>query len=286
MKRSPYESILYTPSLNFREIFQNIGDSIQVFIPIDLIKNEAAAISQETVFGNRPYSINSDILAMTVHMGIIFPDSEKKLFWLSSETCFTPEKEGERHRFEHVRTINDEFGLAGVFVTVVATAPLERYPSAQRYSIKSHEEISDGAPFSLDIPKAFLATSYEQPKIVSDYSKIIRKFFDPTTKIGGPGYLPYMQEYFTPQTLDYLLNNYQIHLFGENNSVVTLKRANKRKISVVFQDDLGNTNEVESLKIEDMDFRPDSFAFLHFSGQNFENEENYTNIGITSFSVV
>lgn len=264
MNQNPYEAIKYSPDLNFLEIFHNVGDSIRVFIPIDDIKVDSPVVKENKVYGSGPFSINSDILAIVVYMGILY--SQKKPYWSNSSTCFSPEKEDDIRKSNHLRIVNDEFGLLGVIVTVVAEEPQPYYKSSQRYIIKSREEEDSDAPFSINIQKAFLAMSYEQPIIVDDYTKIVHRSYQPP-KIeshGKPeGQFPYMREYFTYQTCLFLFEQYYAVFFtNRGNFVLNGKNSNNLQFFEVNQD--GENSLIGDLTIENIVFDDTSITFSEY----------------------
>lgn len=261
---NPYQAIKYVPDLNFLEIFHNIGDSIRVFIPIDDIKLDSPALKNNKVYGSGPFSVNSDILAITVYMGILYP--QKKPYWSNSSTCFSPEKEDDIRKLDyHLRIINDEFDLLGVIVTVIAEEPQPYYKSSQRYVIKSKEDDND-APFSINIQKAFLAMSYEQPIIVDDYSKIVQRYVQPS-KIERHGEIegqfPYTREYFTIQTCLFLFKQYYA-VFYTNSGNFMLKGDDSSNLKFFELDAGGEGSLVGDLSIDNIVFNDASISFDEF----------------------
>ena len=268
LNSNPYQAIKYSPDLNFLDIFQNVGDSIRVFIPIDDIKFDSPALKENKVYGSGPFSINSDILAITVYMGILYP--HKKQFWSNSSTCFTPEKEDDTQKKNHLGIINDEFGLIGVIVTVIADDPQPYYKSSLRYIIKSREEEHNDAPFSINIKKSFLAMSYEQPIIVDDYTKIVHRFSQPLVPENdrkSEGQFPYMREYFTPQTCSFLFKQYNAAFYTDSgNFLISGEDSNNLKLFEIDQDD--ETALIGNLSLENILFNDTSITFVDFGSYN------------------
>lgn len=264
---NPYEAIKYSPDLNFCQIFNNVGDSIRVFIPIDDVKLDSPALKENKVYGSGPYSINSDILAIIAYMGILFPRTyDDKKYWKTSSVCFSPEKEDDIQKDVQIKIVNDEFGLLGVIATVVADEPQSYYKSSQRYDIKSQEEENNGAPFSINIIKASLAMSCEQPIIVDDYKKIVRRYLKPVN-IKYDDRFPYIREYFTIQTCRFLFSQYDAIFFTDQGNLV-LSGEDSSQLHLFSLNENNETKLLGDLKIDNVYFDDTSITFSNFGTFN------------------
>lgn len=266
------EAIKYSPALNFGEIFTDVGDSIRVFVGTENLKNNLPPIAERQIFGGQPYSINSDLSAMIVHMGILFKDDKAECF-CKSTVCLEPEKENDFSKHDY--TIEIEFGLLGVIVTVFADNPLYHYPSKKRYLFRSREE-DNNAPFSLNIKEVFLVAGFHKPVIFTDYTKILQHRFTPygTEAQRSEGEFPYIQNYFTFESCKFLFLEYFVIFFTDQGKLL-LRGSDGFNLELFQFDQSENLVLIGPISIQDISFNKTSIRFA-----------NYGDFQIASFSVL
>jgi hypothetical protein len=159
----------YTRSLNFASLFHMIGDYVNVFVPTSAIATNAPGLVDKLVYGARPYSPSSDVVAMMCHMGIIFPpDKPKKNAPNFLRTCTSALQFGATDlTAEDYRRIEDDLKFHGVVVTVIATSPVDKYPSAAGHGITS-QSAGGGDTFSVDIIDYYFVNEFVQFPQLSD----------------------------------------------------------------------------------------------------------------------
>jgi hypothetical protein len=162
-------TLRYARSLNFASVFSEVGNFVNVFVPAACVAPDAPGLVDQLVYGGRPYSPSSDTVAMMCHMGILYPsDKPKKGYPNALRTAmnalrFAP---GDLAPEEH-RRLDDDFKFAGVVVTVVATPPVDEYPSSPGYGIAS-QSAGGGDAFSVNIIDFHFVSEFVPMPPVSD----------------------------------------------------------------------------------------------------------------------
>lgn len=156
-------ALLYQPNLDFRQIFSDPGESIDVFIPANLYASNIIPVQSEFIWGSRPYAPCSDIAAISVHMGILFPLEKPKkaqpilLFTSPSAIRFG---KGETLNLSNQIRVDEDLNLLGVVLTVFSCEPQKAYPSSFGFRISSQTSTESFA-FSIDIASYYFCSEYE-----------------------------------------------------------------------------------------------------------------------------
>lgn len=150
MKNTKKLIYFYKKYINFSNVFKEIGDSMDIYIESDKFKLENVKDLKDSlkICGQRPYSSDSDILAISLHMGILFQknkQSNQEYFSVVTNALkfgkgvAKPEAEQKK-----------DIKFTGVVVTITTTSPLELYKSMQGHGIVSQESRVSGK-FALDV---------------------------------------------------------------------------------------------------------------------------------------
>ena len=294
-------NLLYSSSFNLSCIFQSPGQALRVFVPVDRLKIDSVAFRDPNIFGKGPYAAFSDIAAIIIHKGIVFPDLQDRGKLMTSSSVFQPQSESPVKRSKQVHKISQELCLSGVVVEMVSKDPLKTYHSSQRYSTTSKECESD-IPFSIDIQSYFLSTNCQQAEYIKvdnieEIRKYVYKYVNPNEKPNGNGDFPYTKNYFTKHSLLYILDNYSIKLFTENGEEILIKKEPYEKEIKTEKKDVGK-NEIscEMAPIDDNIFISCSiqsdnviehipFKNLMFC-EDFFSFDNETKFAVNSFSII
>ena len=176
--KNGFFAIKYSPELKLDSILKAEGDAINVYVPVSYFKLDNPAFAGQLVYGRRPYSVKSDLVAILEHMGILFPVEKQKknnpdlLFTNPNALLF-----GKREiNYEEKTKIEDDFRFFGVVVTVTAVEPIEHYQSVPGFGLQS-QAIHDLSFIALDIlDYSFISEFEPMPKLVDDPEQIIRHF--------------------------------------------------------------------------------------------------------------
>ena len=166
-------TLTYTANTDLSQILTNVGDYINIFIPASFVSADYInVIEHQAVYGGRPYSATSDLVAVVCHMGILFPSEKPKKsspnLLLTSPRALKFGKTGEQTLFDDTRRIDDDFKFYGVVVTVVAKQPLKLYPSVQGFSFAS-QNLNVSGDVSIDIVDFHFVSEFEPiPKCTND----------------------------------------------------------------------------------------------------------------------
>lgn len=199
------------------EILSSEGDSINVYIPIEFFAFDSPVLVNQIVYGGRPYSPKSDILAICAHMGILFPGEKLKrhspdiLFTAPSASLFGRKPNSP---IDDAKKIEDDFRLFGVVVAVVAVEGSDYYPPIQGYSLSSQES-NEVSMISIDILDYSFISEFEPiPDIIEDPNTIIKhnvskEYFHPELDTDFIEY-DYSPDLFKDDTEGFLFQDYII----------------------------------------------------------------------------
>jgi hypothetical protein len=208
----------YVTGLVIADHLKKPGDCINVFISSNLIISDTPALSDAQVFGSRPYAPTSDIIAMACHMGIVFPSEKPKKS--APNLIFTQPlalKFGtiDLSQFEESRRLDDDFKFYGVVVSVVADAPLDRYPGTPGVGCSSQTCEVPGI-ISLNIVDFTFISEFEpMPEMTSDPALCL-KTYEKEKDVGQlDNGFKYSRAFFTPESTKLLLNDYVIWFVTE-----------------------------------------------------------------------
>ena len=165
--------LTYTASTDLGQILTRVGDYLNVFIPASFFTTDyQPVLESQAVYGGRPYSPASDLVAIVCHMGILFPSEKPKKsspnLLLTSPKALKFGHTSETTLFDDTRKIDDDFKFYGVVVTVVARPPLSFYPSVQGFSFLS-QKLDEASDVSVDIVDFHFVSEFEPiPKCTDD----------------------------------------------------------------------------------------------------------------------
>ncbi|OHT15911.1 hypothetical protein TRFO_42196 [Tritrichomonas foetus] len=209
-------ALKYSRDFSFLNVFRAVGDAVNVYIPCNLVLAEFPPIAESIVFGSRPYSVQSDIVAVTAHMGILFPSEKQKKS--SPNFLFTcPHalrlKASDTTTHEDSRRIDDDFRFYGVVVTVIAAPPMDEYPGSPRFNISSQTS-TDPGPFSLDIVDYHFVSEFEPAPSLTDnpqrcmfhYDDLNERFYQETDDLD----FIYSPQYFKTSSAELLFRDFAI----------------------------------------------------------------------------
>lgn len=165
--------------MKIENILKSEGDTINIFVPVDHFILDNPVFTQQNVYGSRPYSIKSDLVAILAHMGILFP-GEKPKKNSPDVLCTSPSAplfgKQDTINLEDTRKIEDDFRFYGVVVAVTAVEPLEHYPAIPGFGVAS-QALHDSAFIAIDIlDYSFISEFEPMPTLVDDPDTIVRHF--------------------------------------------------------------------------------------------------------------
>lgn len=224
------KTLRYSQQIDNKTLFNRVGDTVRIFIPIDFIRPDYPPISKSSIWGSRPYSINSDIVAICIHMGILFnkrykkgptQESERTLYTYNEALSFG---ESDVINSENRQKFEEEHRLAGVVLTVMAKPPLDFYPSFQGFYITSQSMTSD-SQVSIDVVDYHFITHFEElPEFTNDPSLAIKHHspsdFDVTSE-DAKFKFDYTPDFFPLDNIEFLLKDYDIMFFVNNADFTT-----------------------------------------------------------------
>lgn len=275
-KFSHLKAITYTTKLNLENILSDVGDSINVYIPAPHFILENPVLAEQIVYGQRPYSIKSDLVAICAHMGILFPGEKPKknspdILLTSPNAPFFGRSSVP---FDETRKIEDDFHFYGVLINVIAVQGRDSYSSSRGIFFPS-QSIKDGLPLGIDILDYSFITEFEpMPELVDDPSLILVKnspedFYTPVDEENLLSY-EYSPSLFKSDKEGYLFRDFKvlIHTNGEvlqfkwtRNNICLLQKANPDKgeeekiLATGLQ--FKNINFLEkSIRVGEMNFEP------------------------------
>ena len=224
-----FRAIRYTTKLKLDEILQNPGDSINVFVPVEHFTNENTMISQQHIFGSRPYAMRSDLVALCAHMGILFPGERPKKN--STDTLLTAPNapmfgHGESS-LDEPRKIEDDFRFFGVVLALIAVPGIENYPSVRGYCISS-QSLHDPSPIALDVlDYSFISEFEPMPELVDDPFSILVKetpadYFTPIDEEDLLTY-KYSRKLFISDKEGYLFRDFKVLMFTDDGRILQFK---------------------------------------------------------------
>lgn len=252
-------ALKYSRDFSFLNVFGAVGDAINVYIPSDLILADFPPIAESIVFGSRPYSVQSDIVAVVAHMGILFPSEKPKksspnfLFTCPNALKLKP---NDQITHEDSKRIDDDFRFYGVVVTVIASPPLETYPGSSRFNISSHTS-TDPGPFSLDIIDYHFVSEFEPIPSLTDnplrlkfhFDDVEERFYQETDDID----FIYSPKYFKPSASEILFRDFII-TFIVNNERFTFIAEQPNAISIYKDDGDTKTLLQQDVALSQIDF--------------------------------
>ena len=209
-------ALKYSRDFSFLNVFQSVGDAVNVYIPCELVSSDFPPIAESIVFGSRPYSVQSDIVAVMVHMGVLFP-SEKPKKSMPNFLYTCPHalsiKAGDSSQHEESRRIDDDFRFYGVVITVIASPPMEEYNGSPRFNVSSQTS-TDPGPFSLDIVDYHFVSEFEPAPPLSDnpqrcmfhYDDFAERFYQRNDELD----FMYSPQYFKPSAAEILFRDFII----------------------------------------------------------------------------
>ena len=155
----------YTAGLDLAQVLPRVGDYLNVFIPASFFTTDyQTVLEHQAVYGERPYSPASDLVAIVCHMGVLFPSEKPKKSSPNSLRTWAKAlkfgKTGEPPSFDDTRKIDDDFKFYGVVVTVLARPPLTVYPSVQGFSFAS-QKLNEESDVSVDIVDYHFVSEFE-----------------------------------------------------------------------------------------------------------------------------
>lgn len=241
-RKTILKAIKYTPTFNLIDALHSSGDTLNVFIEAENITFDFPPIQDQRVYGARPYSVISDLVAIVAHMGILFPiDKPKKATPTKLATSPIALKFGKDAGLdiEDIREVDCGFKFYGVVVTVIALQPLENYPEAQGFAFVSSE--TDGsAPFAVDIVNYYFVSEFEpMPIIVSNSEEILEHHeLDDFKADGNVAYttFEYSPDLFSDQS-SFLFRDFSLvfsandetYLLSENRNGFKLEKKSKER---------------------------------------------------------
>ena len=229
-KTNSFSAIRYTTKLRLNTILKAPGQAIKVFVPVEHFTHENPVISQQTVYGGRPYSFKSDLVAICCHMGILFPGEKPKknstdiLLTAPNAPLFN---RGEPTSEEH-RKIEDDFRFYGVVLSLIAVpAPTDFYSSVRGYCISS-QSIKDTNPVALDVlDYSFISEFEPMPELVEDPISIRTEedetsFFKPIDEDDLLTY-QYSRSLFYSDKEGYLFRDFKVLMFTDDDIILQFK---------------------------------------------------------------
>lgn len=173
------QAIRYTKEMKLQQILNEPGDSINIFIPAEIVTADYQTLVENRIWGPRPYSIDSDLVAIVVHMGILFPSEKPKKS--SPNLLYTSQNALKFGKTENLdlsdtKRVDDDYKFYGVVVTVCAKEKLTSYQGVQGFFIVSgsHDEEEN---LSVDIIDFHFITEYDpMPEIIENPADIIKKY--------------------------------------------------------------------------------------------------------------
>ena len=211
-----FSAIKYTSDLKLDSILKAEGDMINVYVPVSYFKLDNPVFAGQLVYGRRPYSVKSDLVAILEHMGILFPVEKQKknnpdLLYTNPNALLFGKKEID---YEEKRKIEDDFRFFGVVVAVTAVEPIEHYQSVPGFGLQS-QAIHDLSFIAVDIVDYNFISEFEpMPQIVDDPDSIMTHFsradiFLPEDSENLLNY-EYSPDIFTDDTDGFLFNDYKV----------------------------------------------------------------------------
>lgn len=174
MKTSAIE---YETCLNINDILSEPFETVNVFVPLKYYTSYNPVLTESLVFGPRPYSSQSDILAIIAHMGI-FHRSKKAKNQTQDILSTFPDAIvfGFKNYFEldDVRKIESDIDIKGLIVVLYSAEPLDYYQPRKGVYLESRGNNVRGN-FSVDIiDYHFVLECDDMPKLYPP-SKVITK---------------------------------------------------------------------------------------------------------------
>ena len=224
-----FKAIRYTSNLRLNEILKNEGDAIKVFIPVEHFTNENPLILQQHVYGSRPYSLKSDLVAVCTHMGILFPGEKPKKN--STDALFTapnaPRFGIAENPLDDSRKIEDNFRFFGVVLALIAVPGLENYHSIRGYYISS-QSLKDSNPIAFDVlDYSFISEFEPMPEFVDDPFSILTKvtqaeYFTPIEEDDLLTY-KYSRKLFLSDREGYLFRDFKVLMYTTDGKILQFK---------------------------------------------------------------
>jgi hypothetical protein len=259
-----FSAIKYSRGLQLDTILKAEGDMINVFVPVAYFTLDNPVFCGQLVYGRRPYSVKSDLVAILGHMGILFPVEKQKkntpeMLYTSPNALLFGKKDID---FDEKRKIADDFRFFGVVVTVTAVEPIEHFQSVTGFGLQS-QATHDLSFIALDIINYTFISEFEpMPTLVDDPESIIRHFskadfFMPedTEKMLVYQYSP---DLFADDTEGFLFQDYNFS-FMMNDIQLNFKCT--RNGFVLTRKMAGDPSDTETSLIEaDIQFKDISFT--------------------------
>jgi hypothetical protein len=233
-------ALRFSRSLALSDIFVTSGDYINIFVHTQFLTPDYPGLSEQLVFGCRPYSAASDLVAIICHMGIIYPsDRSKKSARTVLYTAPSALKPGAPEcASDDARRIDDDFKFHGVVVTVVAAPPLDAYPAAPGFGVQS-QLMDGGGAFSIDVVDFHFVTDFEpEPRLADDaaacrmHSDNLREFVLADDPEDEPSFV-YSPDFFDGQPLGSLFREFVVTFVVDQEHFVV--RADSARVAVVRQ---------------------------------------------------
>lgn len=269
----------YSRDFSFLNVFGEIGDAVNVFVPAELITLDCQPISESIVFGSCPYSVQSDIIAIIAHMGILYPSEKQKKsspnYLYTCPNALKLKTSDQAISHEESCRIDDDFRFYGVVVTVLAYLPLDIYPGTVRFNISSQTS-TDTGPFSLDIVDYHFISEYEPMPVLIDnpleiklhFNDFDERFYHEDENID----FVYSPSLFTPSATAVLFRDFIVSfLVGDDRILFKSDQPNKLSIykfeetETLIQDDVPFDSisfENNSITVNDKQFSPVFKVFL------------------------
>lgn len=263
-------ALKYSRDFSFLNVFDTVGDAINVYIPSEIILADFPPIAESIVFGSRPYSVQSDIVAIIAHMGILFPSEKQKksapnfLYTYPNALKIQPT---DKVTHEDSQRIDDDFHFYGVVVTVIASPPLDSYKASTRLNISSHPS-NDPGPFSLDIVDYHFVSEFEPiPDLTEDpltakfhYDDIEERFYQETDDLD----FIYSPQYFKSSVSEILFRDFKITFIVDSNRF-TFVAEQPNSISIYKDDGDSTTLMQKDVALSQIEFGENN---INISGNN------------------
>lgn len=233
-------TLRFSRSLALSDIFLTVGDYFNIFVPTKFLAPDYPGLAEQLVFGSRPYSPASDLVAIICHMGIIYPSDRLKK---SARTVLYTAPSALRlgaleSPLDDSRRIDDDLKFHGVVATVVAAPPLDSYPAVAGFGVQS-QLMEGSSSFSVDVVDFHFVTDFEpEPPLAEDpdacrmHSENLREFLLTDDPDDEPSFI-YSPDFFDGQPLGGLFRDFVVtFVVGQERFVV---KADNGRIAVIRQ---------------------------------------------------